>query len=407
MTSRCAFLLLAGCGFFESGTTPTPPPDAGPSPCENPGVECATSELCNQNNHAETCYRLEDPAVCRFAFVDQEECDGTDVTSCRELGYYDGAVSCDNCKVNASGCHVCAGGVSCTTVNGFSLVQDPAVSGDYVALGGVDSVVIFLGLTEVTQVAIPDLQALAGVPGGWLVATNNPPSLSTLDYAGVRGSSHPLPAGVEQPFMVSNAGGRVIVIWEQPVFMQQYMMFAIADADGNIIVPPTGMFPKPTGAWSDATSDGTSFFVGSGGTLARVSETGTVTTRSGFETGYDHLDLAWNGTTGWYVGSSYGFDAQRFDINGAPVGTDFYDLALPDCFDFLGDGDDLVAAQADVLADAAMWVVVLRRFSPSGAITEQHIGALGPSWWARAAHIGAAILVVWNFGDTMTLALVP
>jgi len=335
------------------------------------------------------------PGHCSFVSTNlPEQCDGADLQSCSELGYYGGTTTCDDCVLNVSGCQVCPSNLSCTTVPAFVFTNDVAVSGSYIAFGGSASVEIFSSLTPTTNTSIADVIGIVAVPSGWLVASSNPPSLSTLDPSGVHGSPHPLVLA-SAPAM-AYAGARVVVAWNQLLGSEWHVYFAIADASANIVVVETDLFATD-GSPVAATTDGTSFFVAANGRLARIAQDGTHTVSTGFPgpSQLSDLDLSWSGTTGWYVShdpSTLEQIVQRFDANGTPVGAT---RTLHPGLDFLGDGDDLLGIGADL---------VLYRYAPTSESSQTV--AQSPVSHVELAHFGGDILVAWN-ASLLRVAVVP
>lgn len=402
---RCVVVvvLLTGCYFGVNEHQPPPPADAGsassPNPtCEVPTDLCSYPHPCDHNNQRDdSCYVQLLPGHCTYVpGYMPEQCDGADVKSCTELGYYGGTTACNDCILDVSGCEICPINVSCTTVSGFVFTNDVAVGGAYIAFGGSASVEIFSSLTPIANSPIADVVGVAAVPGGWLVASSNPPSLSTLDVAGVRGPPRALVLA-SAPTMAS-AGGRVVIAWNQLIGTEWHVYFAIADASANIVVPETDLFATD-GSTVAATTDGTSFFVGANGRLARIAQDGTRTITSGFpyppQMWDGYVDLSWSGTSGWYVSrdpTTLDYVVQRFDSSGAMVGAP---RVLHAGVDFLGDGDDLLGIGKDL---------ILYRYTPTGE-TSQAV-AYSPLTHVALAHFGSDTLVAWN-ADVLRVTVVP
>ncbi|HTL33175.1 MAG TPA: hypothetical protein VL326_08625 [Kofleriaceae bacterium] len=416
MRIALAIIALAGCDGNANGTVPSDAPadagyGSGSGPCTPPEPLCTSTPFCNHNNAIESCYVQPMPGHCYYQPGGQERCDGTAVPSCTSLGYLGGTTTCTDCEIDTTGCTVCdASTLGCVGVPGFVLDHGLAVSGSYVAFGSDASVAITNGLTLVATPAVADVRALVGVPGGWLVATDSPPALSTLDTTGVRGALQPLPSGATAPVLAYGAGGRVLVAWTEAVGTGWHVKAAIADASGAIVVPTFDVLVTD-GSGIEATCDGTSFFLGGYGQLAHIASDGQLTVAAGFPRTGPHVDLSWRNTTGWYVswdvGNAY-FRSQRFDSSGALVGG-MRDIA--GAFgerDFIGDGDDLLTAErgSQHLGDPQT-VYALRHPLVGLSVLEGTAGAGPVLTTVRGAFLGNQLLVAWQVPGAMQLALLP
>jgi hypothetical protein len=123
--AQCAFQLQSGktvCGFLCSATNTT----------------CPTGLNCNYNQKGDFYYCTTDaPAKCGNNVIEfTEECDGTQTNNvtCQMLGYSTGTITCNNCKLDKSGCSggssgsipakdCTAGDAACKKVAGFSPTQ--------------------------------------------------------------------------------------------------------------------------------------------------------------------------------------------------------------------------------------------------------------------------------------------
>jgi hypothetical protein len=144
-----------------------------------------------------------------------------------------------------------------------------------------------------------------------------------------------------------------------------------------------------------ATSDGTSFFVGASGQLARIAADGTSTVATGFPLRANERVYV---TTGWYV-SVVGntLVGQRFDANGAVVGAAItVDLAGP-ILDLVADGTDLVVLRR------GSHIELVRISSAGMASVARSVGGGDAS--GQLDHMGANFAVSWNRLSQLELAI--
>jgi hypothetical protein len=403
-------IVLAACdpgpnGIFHFDARAADSQQQPPGCMPPPGPLCPLAASLCGNGMIDSCYSQSMPGHCSYFTGGTEACDGTATKTCESYGYYGGTIVCAaDCKgFDTTGCQACNPATSSCVQRMQRLEHGIAVSGPYVAVATASSIVINNGLTFVTEPALANVSAIVDVPNGWLVATNNPPAMQTLDPSGVLGSAHALPAGATSPALAANASGRVVVAWNELVGADTHVFAALADGTGNVVVPAQDLFASD-GSIVAATSDGTSFFVGAAGKLARVATDGTVAITSGFPISsgmpiYAITDLSWRGTTGWYVAGDQvttSYVAQQVDSNGVLVGAP-RPITIFRAIDFLDDGDDL-------LAFVWMGAVRVYRYRADGTVASS--GDIGVSYGqpaAQLAHYGSQLLVAWE----RSLALIP
>ena len=405
-----AIAVLFGCRDAQqsddAGTaaqTDAPPWTGCPCAQVPTGVPSCGGSTCG-NGQLDTCY-TQSPMGCHCVMVLTETCDGN--VTCEQLGFYGGEAACaSNCLMtNTTACEACAPtNVECGK-HATGTPRAVAVSGSHVAVATSSGIEIFGGVTHVTKVNVTDARALVGVPNGWLVVTDTGPSLSTLDTAGVRGT----PATIASPdtAMVAGPNGRVLLTWRAFVGAQWRGFFAITGTDGSVIVPSTDLSGVGDRAPAAAT-DGTSFFVGVLGQLARIAPDGTSTIVTGFPiqdpASYDDVRVTWAGTTGWYVSWNahvIAFVAQRFDATGAKVGNPLSLNFGLQPVDFLADGDDLLVLRR---VNKNYEIVRVTAAGVVSAATE--VGAFdGFIEFGRLAHHGTNVLAAWYRQNYLQLAL--
>jgi hypothetical protein len=409
---RCllALVLLASC--FEHGSHP---PDADDHfVCNPPGQICTSRPEPCGNNRIDDCWSPIMPGQhCTFT-PSEEVCDGTALPlTCEQLGFSGGTIACSlTCATfDTSGCTACAPNTQCTQL-AFNFVNDLAVSGTFVGVESANGVALFNGLTPIAQVTITNAKALVGTSQGFIVATSAPPTLSTLDTTGARGALHALPAQATAPVMAF-AGGRVIIVWPQFANAAWHVFGAITDDSANILVPAFDLFTTAgSGVSVAAVSDGTSFFVAADGLLARVALDGTTSVTTGFpvQSGTEGVtDLAWDGTTGWYIHYDRAMPEthliQRFDAAGARVGA-VESVAGAAQLDYTSTGAELRVLRWAPVSSTPRGIFITRP-TASGDVFERIVGASPQFGHAQVARLGTQTVVAWQTTEKLNLAIVP
>lgn len=362
-----------------------------PPPCNPPQPQCTTT--CG-NNQIDECYLPTMPGHCASFFKSTEPCDGTDVKSCTDLGYYGGTSACRSCSINDSSCDACAPSSTCGTymsLGSGSGIQLAAHDGR-VAILGSQELAVYESLREIIRWPIQDGWSVTNVPYGWLVARGAPLWLIAVDTDGHTRWAHPvaLPATVR---LTSGPTNRVLAVWKGGVgspITSWHVYYAILDTDGNIVVQPTDLITVGSNDWFGSTSDGNSFFVGTSGKLARIAPDGGATIVNGFpmsESSAGTVGLQWVGTSGWYISWP---KVQRFDAMGSFVGNVFtwsyrsYPIA---------DGADLLVLGGG--AGTATRVEVLRLSSSNMVLSTTEVGK-GQVSSLGMVHDGTNVVVAWT-----------
>lgn len=407
---RIAFaaLLVVACGGGGGGGGDDGMPDAsvsvdapGPMTCEWPGPSCGSTDvaaLCG-NDQIDDCYWQTMPGHCNFLPGQPEPCDGTARPSCTDLGFPSGQTSCDDCRLVVE-CDACTpSGGTCVSRPGFDISGGIAISGSLLAISGHvagtgDTIALYDGPTFVEDVPLDGI--ITGVGQGWLVVRWQPVRLTPLAADGTLGADVPLPSEVQTAVMAYGAGGRVLLAWNRQVDTQYETRVALTDTSGNIVVDPFTVFTGP--AWQAAvTTDGTNFFVGGNGQLARVAPDGTFSVTTGFPS-QRVPDLSWHGTAGSYLATDdvgNQVRVQRFDANGATVGPQRNISGR--VLDSVANGDELVVLTR---ANNALELV---RLTPQGTTSAgPAIGVTDGSLPALVERFGTQLVVAW---DAPTLQL--
>jgi hypothetical protein len=396
-------IVLAACDPGPNGTLQDAGPGSGGGTCTQtpPTPSCGSSDICG-NNRIDNCWYQPMPGHCYWQPW-AEMCDGTATKSCQELGYFGGNTVCSlSCNsIDFSGCNACApSDLACGTFAPIYGVQDLAVSGTHVALGAGNVVAIFDGITPIARVTVPDFRALAPTSSGWLVASE-PLTLTPLDFAGNLGT--PQSTFFRYPKLVTGPGGRILSAWKYQINAAApwHVQFSIVDSAGITLVPTTDLFTLAADHPFDVATDGTSFFVGAEGQLARITSDGSATIVTGYPVAamgvIDSLSLTWQGTTGWYVNA---YDAQRFDASATPVGTQVILGNNNGMLDMVGTGTDLLGIRNNNL------VLQLVRVDTAGDATALSSVGTYLSSSVRMAWRATDLVVAWGNGDHLLVALV-
>lgn len=408
---RCwLFVALSGCG---NGSPPPPltgPADASldafgnadAATCVAPPLPaCAVS--CG-NGQIDACHELRtDHGVCRYE-TRTEMCDGASTPTCDERGYFGTASPCANCYINDAACEACdPAGVGCVTLGTFR-VGEVAASGSLLAImepgGTVGPPPRFSIIDQQAEVASlwPEERgtAIVGVPGGWLVATSGPGALHTLSASGTYGAGSPI--DTDTPALAYGPGQRVIVAWSEYVQSSWQTFFELTDAGGQLVLPKTLLV---AGGEPGVGTDGTSFFVGTGGALAKIAADGTRSITTGFPTGAG-VHVSWHGTTGWYVAIDAtvpAYAARRFGADGVALGAT---IAIGQIADVIADGNDLLVLRYVGFGGRRL---VLERIDPSGTTVATTVVGAGVST-SRIVRAGGSLYVAWSWPSRLHIALV-
>ncbi len=315
---------------------------------------------------------------CHCVSIMVEQCD--DTVDCTTLGYYGGTASCDpNCgSRNLSTCDPCApGDTTCIKMTTNAAPSAIAVNGSSIAVLSFDGMVLVdSGLANPVSVAGNPARGVAPMDTGWVMIVGW--DVIRVDADGTIGDSYSLGTSIEG---VTSNGTTALAAWNK----LSTVYAAVIDSPG---VPRT---PVPLFASSSSvgvTSDGTAFFVGSQGTVERITSAGDLSSVAGFpvqpDPASDLTRLRWAGTTGWYISqnsTTHAFTVQKFDASAMRVGSAM-SLDLGDIVDFVALGSDLIA-----LERASNKYSVVRISSTGSVSTAIEVGA---------GMIGGAIGVLGN-----------
>lgn len=393
-------LSLWGCGG-QSDAVPTRDgggadaalPPGPPCPCAAHPVDGACGSTCG-NNQIDHCW-VQSPMGCHCVTWFDEPCDGTaGLKGCAAYGYYGGQSSCRVCtSEDTSACDPCApGDASCHAFATTAPLafEGMSVSGSAVALVTVGDVEIFDGTAEVAHVVTMAPSNAVAVPGGWLVASGDQHTIAPLDPTGQVGAPSALPVAANPLTLSYGPNNRVAVAWTATSGSDHVIHVAILDATGTTVVPDTEVFLAETADPPSVATDGSSFFIGANGTLARIAPDGTHTVTTGFPDQANDIapTVTWSGSTGWYVNYvGSGFVAQRFDATGSLVGAA---IGVPTAREYVADGADLLALEV-----AAQHVSVVRVDSAGNASPANEVGG-GEITSAHVVRFGADLLVGWT-----------
>jgi hypothetical protein len=404
-------IAVAACNPGPDGTYPF---DAGhtspdsfmqPPGCMPPTPLCGTT--CG-NSQLDHCYVPTMPGHCSF-FLVPEPCDGTlGVPSCDTQGFYGGTTACAGCSsISWSGCDACGSSTACGTYAPLAVATSftLAVSGSRVALGGYYDVGIFEGLTEIARPPLPYVSSVVGVPNGWLVLSSDPGAVTPVALDATAGTSIDFPYNGGHAKLTAGPPGRILALWEEsvgePPNPAWHLFYALLDDSGTVVVGAQDLMTVDGGSGADATSDGTSFFVGSKGSLARIAVDGTASIVSGFPqqptTTDDKVALTFAGTTGWYI-SGPGLVLRRFDSTGAAVGSALPMTLGSRALDFAADGSDLLVLRAGTKLD------VLRMNSSGVFVSTTEVGG-GSAYDGHLARVGTSVFTAWLREGHLQIAL--
>lgn len=415
---RCwalAILVLAACGK-EHTDIPLGPaavdaairPDGDPCGIRPDLPLCSTS--CG-NNQIESCYYIH----THFTFCEYrtrtEQCDSEQAPTCAELGLYGDQKPCtSSCDVDRPKCEPCSpSNVACAAVGGSFRVAAVAASGVRVGMiepdvnAGVGPQI--WAVNHLTKVGdVPDFprprsRAIVGVANGWLIAGTAPNALYTFDGLSTSELGPARQIDTDEPALAYGPGQRAIVAWSEGSAGSYATYFELVDEIGQLVVAKTQLFAGDSSR-PGVDTDGTSFFVGSRGSLARISSTGTTAITTGFPTSpmiTEWARVTWHGTTGWYLTMSQtGYVAQRFDASGSPIGS-VIDIGM--AADVLADGNDLLVLRS------VGGKLLLGRIDPNGVeLASLEVGgAMDPARIVRAA---GTLYVVWSWFWKLRIAQV-
>lgn len=163
------------------------------------------------------------PRQCLWMPV-AEACDGTNVQSCTDLGFFGGATACISCtSIVTTACEACAPtNIACAAYPSYEIRTPFVVSGSRVAVGnwwyveGLDDTLsIFDGVSENSRTHLVDVSGIAAIPTGWLIAVwtspTDPMTLVPLAFDGTLGTAKPLPANITPYRLYSGPTNRVLL----------------------------------------------------------------------------------------------------------------------------------------------------------------------------------------------------
>jgi hypothetical protein len=385
--------------FRDARPTTLPPPM-----CTPPSPLC--SSTCG-NNVIDLCWLQFNDCMSTPM---TEACDGVMVPTCIEAGFFGGTSACSSyCKLDTNGCDPCSSNVlACAS---FAPLFDQAAfvaSGTHVALGSQHAVAIFdATLTEVARPQVSSLTGMVATPNGWLLARSGPATLQAVDRTGVLATEHAIHEGAVDPSMAYRAG-QVLLAWREVVEVNGssvwHLFFAMTDATGSTVTVPVDLFAITSSSLPAATTDGTSFFIGTNGTLVRIAADGARTTVTGFPTqaNFDKTLILWGGSTGWYILNNQ--VAQRFDASGAKVGAPITFSTSGGLSDLITDGNDLLATMyLSGNSNTARYGVV--RITATGTVSAPVAIGAGKSYstW-QLAKLGSELIVAWSRDQALQLA---
>ncbi|HMG22065.1 MAG TPA: hypothetical protein VK607_12130 [Kofleriaceae bacterium] len=245
------------------------------------------------------------------------------------------------------------------------------------------------------------MRGVVGIPGGWLVATAMPPSLTPLDATGTLGTPLPIAPEAEHPTLAYGAGQRVLLAWNQGSEPDvEHVYIEIADTSGTIVVPPFELFSSSSHVQPSATSDGTSFFVAAEGALARIAPDGTHSFIAGFPPPESAYSPPPSSPGAAPPAGTCGRAAPSFDASGAPIGARLTLRTDRPASGFTADGNDVVALQSGL--DGGFEIV---RIDPDG-----HPGAARPigagAAFGALVRVGGDFIVAWVLRAHLQLARV-
>ena len=373
-----------------------------------PPADQACAHTCG-NNSIDTCWipELDPQTHCQMAIDVTETCDGVP-RRCIDDGYFGGSETCDSCQLDTTNCEVCApNDLACITLPTVDNVFGIATNQTQIAIASSNLVTLYDAATlrpfSQASSASP-LDAIVGVPGGFLVTTYNAPTVFLVNPQGQFLPGGQIDSGGSLPALVyAPASNTVLVAWAQDVGNGTWMIRGqILLPNGQTLVPSFTMFTgNPT---VTAATDGTAFFVGSQGILARVLSDGTVTSVTGVASSANATArVFWGGSTGWQIVDANGItNVTKFDATGAFVGPSFGLGQSPS--EVTADGNALVALQFASMG--AAYKVQLVRIDASGPGAAVDIGATEVPQHGYVRRYGSALIAVWRRYLSIKLARV-
>jgi len=347
-----------------------------------------------------------------------EECDGSAGPSCSNIGYFGGAAACtSHCHFDPRGCSAC-GVADCVTSQEAVQVGLATNSGHIaIAYEQAAEVTIFddaaPGLEPlVTTMYADPIEAIVGVPNGWLVATSGSIDIHALANDGTHVGDSAAGLG-EKPMMVYGPGGHAVLVGQEIVNSHPDLWAAVIDANANTIVAPFVLAPPSDDNLTPSlTTDGTSFFVGTRGQVTRLDANGAVVSMTtGFPTSQSQvtaLSISWSGTTGWYVLEDLNqgtTTAQAFDATGAPLGLPISNLGsfmtVP-----VADGTGLLAITPTTLTPR-LHLNLVSLDATGAVVSTTELGATDQDVDVRLGRFDAThVAITWQGAGKRELALV-
>jgi hypothetical protein len=394
---RVAFVAVVLATACNSPQPDVGVPDARASSCHaQEGPLC--SETCG-NGVIDDCQAKHSTEVCLDYVWTREVCEG-DSKSCTDLGYFAGTAPCKSCSYYSTfECDPCpADAELCAPITSYSFATASSTSAVGTISSGYLDVFNITGAALARTIHVPmnDQAALASVADGWIAVSNNL-EVTHVSDAGVVGNPTSITTiGSVNVVVASHVAGRVLVVWAD--FSVGVQAAVVDAATGSLIAGPFTVFAEADADRPSVTTDGTAFFVGIRGKLAKILPDGTVaaTTSIGSDQVY-RPQVTCAGTTCWYVAaSSYTyttFTAQRFDSNAATIGAPITIAPGFALESFLADGSDLLALQ--IPADLSGPRFDLVRIGSAGTVTATKTVAAGGGN-KQLLRVGSRVAIVFS-----------
>ena len=233
-------------------------------------------------------------------------------------------------------------------------------------------------LVRTIHVPVSETATLVSVANGWIVVANNLDVTHVSDSGVVGNPTSITTIGNVNLVVASHLAGRVLVVWAD--FSTGVQAAVVDAASGSLVAGPITVFAEADADRPSVTTDGSAFFVGNRGKLAKILPDGTIaaTTSIGPDPSY-RPQVTCAGTTCWYVAAtSYTyttFTAQRFDSNAAAIGAPITIAPGFELESFLADGSDLLALRVPTSTSGPRFDLV--RIGSAGTVTATKTIAAG------------------------------